>query len=328
MIGVLIGFAIIAFVVAIGYGLGRSGLLGPDAAHVLGRLGFFVLSPALLFTVLAEADVTALFSELLPTTASVAALTLVLFALVALVFWRREVPEATIGSLGSAYANATNMGIPLSAYVLFASGTDPIVGLRSPGTRRIARGDAITSAVGYWGGLCARAGMVTDDDQVFLDQFAIPYFRGVVTWYETMAVGVAGGEIRERVVAALAAGGLAPALNPGHLTGYDEWVHSPIYPGSTDRIASGMPFQCDIIPVPMPPGRAVNCEDPVVFADAALRAELRERFPATWERIAARQAFMREQLGIAISDDLLPLSTTPAYLAPLWLAPSKVLTVG
>jgi malonate transporter len=118
MIGVLIGFAIIAFVVAVGYGIGRSGLLGPDAAHVLGRLGFFVLSPALLFTVLAEADVAALFSELLPTTASAAALTIVVFALIALLVWRRAVPEATIGSLGSAYANATNMGIPLSAYVL------------------------------------------------------------------------------------------------------------------------------------------------------------------------------------------------------------------
>jgi malonate transporter len=118
MIGVLIGFAIIAFVVAVGYGIGRSGLLGPDAAHVLGRLGFFVLSPALLFTVLAEADVAALFSDLLPTTASAAALTIVMFALIALLVWRRAVPEATIGSLGSAYANATNMGIPLSAYVL------------------------------------------------------------------------------------------------------------------------------------------------------------------------------------------------------------------
>jgi malonate transporter len=118
MIGVLTGFAIIAFVVAVGYALGRSQLLGPDAVQVLSRLSFFVLSPALLFTVLAEADVAALFSDLLPTTASVAALTLTLFALIALVVWRRAVPEATIGSLGSAYANATNMGIPLSAYVL------------------------------------------------------------------------------------------------------------------------------------------------------------------------------------------------------------------
>jgi malonate transporter len=118
MVGVLIGFAIIAFVIGVGYAIGRSQLLGPDAVPVLSRLSFFVLSPALLFTVLAEADVAALFSELLPTTVSVAALALVVFALVAVLLWRRAVPEATIGSLSSAYANAMNMGLPLSAYVL------------------------------------------------------------------------------------------------------------------------------------------------------------------------------------------------------------------
>ncbi|MFN8541395.1 MAG: hypothetical protein U0232_28465 [Thermomicrobiales bacterium] len=86
-----------------------------------------------------------------------------------------------------------------------------------------------------------------------------------------------------------------------------------------------MPFPCDSIPVPMPPGRAVNCEDPIVFADADLRAALQARYPATWARIAARQAFMRQELGIQIKDEVLPLSTTPARLAPLWLAPGKAL---
>ena len=118
MIGVLIGFAIIAFVVALGYGIGRAGILGPDAGHVLSRLAFFVLSPALLFTVLAEADVDALFSDLLPISAAVIAINLVAVAVILLVAWRRPVPEATIGALGGAYANATNMGLPLSAYVL------------------------------------------------------------------------------------------------------------------------------------------------------------------------------------------------------------------
>jgi hypothetical protein len=220
----------------------------------------------------------------------------------------------------AAVGNMGYEGDPLS------SGRDPIVGLRSPGTRRIERGDAITSAVGFWGGLCARAGLVADDDRAFLNQLAIPYYRGVVTWYETIGLGVTGGEIFDRVTAVLAEGGLQSALNPGHLTGFDEWVHSPVYPGSPDRIASGMPFQCDIIPVPMPPGRAVNCEDPVIFADEALRAALRDRYPATWARIAARQTFMRQELGIQIKDEVLPLSTIPAYLAPLWLAPGKALT--
>lgn len=218
-------------------------------------------------------------------------------------------------------------GDPLSAHVLFASGADEIVGLRSAGTRRIARGDGITGAVGYWGGLCARAGLVADADHDFLAQVAIPYYRGVVAWYETVRVGVAGGAVHERVASVLAEGGLQSALNPGHLTGLDEWVHSPIVPGGTTPIASGMPFQCDIIPMPLPPGRAVNCEDPVVFADAALRAALREQHPATWARIAARQSFMRDELGIQIADDLLPLSTMPAHLAPLWLAPTKALAV-
>lgn len=118
MIGVLLGFAIIAAVIGLGYVVGRIGILGPGAGAVLSRLAFFVLNPALLFTVLAEADLASLFSDLLPTAAIVAALNLALFAIVALVVWRRPVPEATIGALGAAYANATNMGVPISAYVL------------------------------------------------------------------------------------------------------------------------------------------------------------------------------------------------------------------
>jgi hypothetical protein len=139
---------------------------------------------------------------------------------------------------------------------------------------------------------------------------------------------VAGGTIYERVSEALAAGGFRSALNPGHLGGYDEWVHSPVVPGGTGTLASGMVFQCDVIPTPMPPGRTLNCEDPLVFADEALRADLAARFPAVWARIAARRTFMRDELGIAIGDDVLPLSTMPAYLAPLWLAPNRVLAQG
>lgn len=224
-----------------------------------------------------------------------------------------------------------NMGYEgdlLSTHILFGSGRGPIVGLGSPGTRPIARGDGVSCGFGFWGGLGARAGVIDDNDQDFLDRIASPYFRGIVTWYETVGIGVAGGVIHERVSATLAAGGFRPALNPGHLGGHDEWVNSPVVPGGTGTIASGMVFQCDVIPTPMPPGRAINCEDPVVFADAALREQLAARFPTVWARIAARQTFMRDELGIAIRDEVLPLSTMPAYLAPLWLAPDRVLTQG
>lgn len=128
MIGVLLGFAIIAGVIVVGYLVGRIGILGPGAGPVLSRLAFFVLNPALLFTVLAEADLGSLFSNLLPTAAVVAGLNLALYAVIALVAWRRPVPEATIGALGSAYANATNMGVPISAYVLGdASTSAPVI---------------------------------------------------------------------------------------------------------------------------------------------------------------------------------------------------------
>ncbi len=118
MIGVLLGFAIIAAVIAVGYVVGRVGILGAGAGTMLGRLAFFVLNPALLFTVLAEADLANLFSDLLPVAVIVATLNLVVFAVIALAVWRRPVPEATIGAVASSYANATNMGVPISAYVL------------------------------------------------------------------------------------------------------------------------------------------------------------------------------------------------------------------
>jgi hypothetical protein len=88
-----------------------------------------------------------------------------------------------------------------------------------------------------------------------------------------------------------------------------------------------MAIQCDIIPEPLQDGINLNCEDTVFIADQSLRNKLAERYPDMWERIVARQKFMREELGLAISDDILPFSTIPGYYAPLFLSPSYVLTV-
>ena len=86
-----------------------------------------------------------------------------------------------------------------------------------------------------------------------------------------------------------------------------------------------MPFQVDIIPVPMPTGWALNCEDGVAIADANLRAELRARHPAVDARIEARRAFMRDALGVELKESIMPLSSTPLCLAPFWLAPRRLL---
>ena len=86
-----------------------------------------------------------------------------------------------------------------------------------------------------------------------------------------------------------------------------------------------MPFQVDIIPTPMRAGSALNCEDSVVFANVALRAQLKARHPAVAERVDSRRQFVRDELGIQIKDSILPLSSTPLCLPPFWLAAGRLL---
>lgn len=118
MTGVLIGFAVVGSVIALGYLLGRIGILGPGAQFTISRLVFFALTPALLFTVMYEADVHVLFSVPL----AVAAISAVCAGLVYLVvirfFGKRSVPQLVVGTLASGYQNANNIGLPVAVFVL------------------------------------------------------------------------------------------------------------------------------------------------------------------------------------------------------------------
>jgi hypothetical protein len=223
-------------------------------------------------------------------------------------------------------------GEPLSLHPVFASGADVAVGLRSPSSRRLELGDAAVACIGLWGGNCARGGLVagstgdlTAASEGYLDRLAVPYWRAVATWYEKLAVGVAGGEVFDTVTDLLAAEEFASSLNPGHLIHYEEWMDSPIRAGSADPIASGMVIQSDIIPTGIRPGWTVNCEDTVAIADAALRGEIEAGHPALWSRIRTRQEYVRTTLGITLRDEVLPLSCTVAYFRPFWLAAGQAL---
>jgi Xaa-Pro aminopeptidase len=229
----------------------------------------------------------------------------------------------------AAVARMAYEGDPLNVHTMFASASPgtPVIGLRSPTGRRLDRGDGVTTAIGLWGALSSRAGLLDTGNDDFL-QHAKAYFAGLTAWYEAADIGVAGGTLHAAVTEALAAGGLRPALNPGHLTGHEEWMHSPVRPGSPDRLRSGMPFQVDVIPVPLPDGWTLNCEDPVTFADETLRVDIKARHPDCFARIEARRAFMRNELGVAVRESILPLSSTPLYLPPFWLEPSRVLVRG
>jgi hypothetical protein len=167
-----------------------------------------------------------------------------------------------------------------------------------------------------------------EPDAAFLAQVVQPYFAAIVTWWQTLRLGVTGGAIYAAVDTALAGATWRPALNPGHLISLDEWTHTPIREHSADALASGMALQCDIIPAPMPNGWGLNCEDGLVLADAQLRAELAAGHPDVWARIQARRAWMQGVLGFALADEVLPLSNTPGCLAPFWLAPDLVCCVA
>jgi len=115
---VVIGFAIIAFVIAVGYVAGRLGIGGPQASFVLNRIAFFVTNPALLFVTLARADLHVVFSAQLLISGVAAISAAGLFVLLSRLFFRRGAAETTIGALGAGYVNANNIGLPVAVYVL------------------------------------------------------------------------------------------------------------------------------------------------------------------------------------------------------------------
>jgi hypothetical protein len=222
---------------------------------------------------------------------------------------------------GMAYA-----GDPLNVHTMLATSApgEALIGLRSATGRRLQRGHGITTAVGFWGALSSRAGLLETANDDFLP-VASAYFEGLARWYEVADIGVTGGDLYAAVAEQLGKASLKSALNPGHLTGHEEWMHSPVRPGSAERLRSGMPFQVDVIPTPVRAGWALNCEDPVTFADATLRAELEAKHPDVAARIEARRRFVADELGIVIKDSILPLSSTPLWLPPFWLAPDHAL---
>ncbi|MFF5495043.1 AEC family transporter [Streptomyces aquilus] len=117
MQGVLTGFAVIAVVIGVGYVIGLRGYLGDQGREVLTKLAFHVASPALLFTTLAKADLSVVFSSrLLVTALSTAAAAGVFVAVGAVRHW--GVGRTTIGALCSSYVNSGNLGIPIAVYVL------------------------------------------------------------------------------------------------------------------------------------------------------------------------------------------------------------------
>ena len=118
MTGVLEGFSIIWVVILVGYLVGRTRVLGEQGRHVLSRVTFFVASPALLFTTLAESDPVSVLGPLLWVAALSAALTAVLYYLATARMLKRPASESIIAAMSASTVNSANLGLPIALYVL------------------------------------------------------------------------------------------------------------------------------------------------------------------------------------------------------------------
>lgn len=116
--GVAQGFTTIAVVILVGYLLAHVRVLDLSAHRVLADVAFFVGAPALLFTVLAGADVGRLFSHTLAATVVGVIVPVLIYTSVARRVWHRPLAETVIGNFSAAYVNAGNLGIPIAGYVL------------------------------------------------------------------------------------------------------------------------------------------------------------------------------------------------------------------
>jgi Xaa-Pro aminopeptidase len=223
--------------------------------------------------------------------------------------------------------------VPHSCHTMLSTG-GRLVGLDSPSGKIIERGDPITTAVGYWGGLSSRLAWVVEDASElpsnardWLERLAMPYFACAAEWYSTIGIGVTGGTLDAIARKHLGTPFFNLILNPGHLLHIDEWMNTPVYPGSKETLKSGQMMQCDIIPAAGPPYYGANIEDGIALLDEQGRAELKDKYPDVAARIEARRAFMTDTLGIALKPEVMPLSNLAAAYPPFLLSPDRLMAL-
>ena len=206
-----------------------------------------------------------------------------------------------------------------------ATGERFVNGDMFPLDRKVKIGDPISLSVGFAGGSSSRAGYaVADAEQLdeqakdYMEKLAKPYFSMYVSWLENIKIGMTGGAMYDLVEEVFPKETYHWGLCPGHLVAEEEWLSSPIYDGSEEILKSGMMFQIDIIPS-IEGMSGVSAESTIVLADQKLKDEMKEQYPEMWDRMMVRREYMRSELNIQLSDDVLPMCSTVGYLRPYML---------
>jgi hypothetical protein len=220
-------------------------------------------------------------------------------------------------------------GTPLACHMMLKTGPNRI-GLASPSGDRLERGQPWVANISYWGSNTCRAGWVAESPrdlpekaQDYVSAFAGPYFEAMVAWFDLLRIGRTGGALEAMIQERLPFDKFGIFLNSGHLIHLDEWLSSPVYPGSEIPIQSGMVFQSDVIPS-SPVYFSTRAEDGYAIADAALREEIRRKYPDCHRRCQERRRFLERTLNVPLPDEVLPLSNMACIVPPFLLRPNSV----
>ncbi|MFT4111009.1 AEC family transporter [Propionicimonas sp.] len=115
----LSGYLTIWSVIAVGWLAAHVRILDEAHRRMLSRLAFTLASPALLFSLVARADLSHLFSGTLIVSALAVAISAAVYLGLARAWLGRgDLPGRVVGTLCSVYTNAGNLGLPIAAYVL------------------------------------------------------------------------------------------------------------------------------------------------------------------------------------------------------------------
>lgn len=196
------------------------------------------------------------------------------------------------------------------------------LGLRSPGSDPLRLGSILNLGVGYRSSMVARTGTYVHSLKELktywgdiLENLYIPYQKILTTWYEMLDLGVHGSSIVSEIEHYILKDFMSIGLNPGHLIHTDEWTNSPFVTDQDVALQSGMGIQCDII-AGSNQYFGVHVEDGLALADSALRYEFSKRYPDSFARTQERRLWMKDSLGIELSESVLPFSDIQATLNP------------
>jgi len=222
--------------------------------------------------------------------------------------------------------------MPISAFPMINFGAEHVAnGLRSPNEHSLQLGDPVCICRALRGALVSRAGIAAYDHATLptglknvTEQFYKPFWAALAAWYETVGIGVSGGEVYDSIFSRIGSKRFGVGLNPGHQIGADEWTNSGIYAGSAIALVDGAYLQSDVIASCSKPVYSAIMEDGLVLAGVDLRRSLAAEYPVVWQRIQQRRTFMQTTLGIRIKEEVLPMSSLCGIYFPYLLNCSRI----